>query len=525
MTTIAPTGEQQQVIEEPGNCVAIACPGSGKTFTLASKIKDILKGLPEHKGVIAISFTNKASDELKRRCLSGGQDRKASFFGTIDKFYLTEIVMPFGRHVFGQPEAELQVVQSGDSDQYQQSTPELLSNLRQRYLNGEVVLEAIGLLAVYIFDNSLACRRYLKAKYSHIVIDEYQDCGNWQHELFTNIVNLGVRGVAVGDIDQSIFAFAGKDPRYLTALAGSHESFRTFTLSRNHRSHTSIINYSIRFLSATYQPLPADSIRVFHKRVDGSEIEIAHWLNTSIAAFATDYTVPHMNQIAILVRGNRSQNLIHANLAVPHKSVITTPLDEDSSLWGSLFRKIMMVIFSNELTKYELAEEYLNVELQASQVQRGMSILRSLGIVAETDVDSLIEHVDGFIKISEILMPKAMNRIAIDNLEVVLRRREMLESYMPPEPHEVQLLTLHKAKGLEFDIVFHLDLYRWIIPMYQGDEVQDANLHYVGITRAKKCCVLLSSSQRHSNQGIRDAEDSPFLYVNDVQSMRITSPY
>ena len=42
--------------------------------------------LPEYKGVIAISFTNKASDELKRRCKQRCADTKQSFFGTIDKF-------------------------------------------------------------------------------------------------------------------------------------------------------------------------------------------------------------------------------------------------------------------------------------------------------------------------------------------------------------------------------------------------------------------------------------------------------
>ena len=74
-----------------------------------------------------------------------------------------------------------------------------------------------------------------------------------------------------------------------------------------------------------------------------------------------------------------------------------------------------------------------------------------------------------------------------------------MASFLPPADNEIQLLTLHKAKGLEFDIVFHLNLYQWILPQYKGDYSQDLNLHYVGITRAKKCCVLCTSTHRQSN--------------------------
>lgn len=61
----------------------------------------MIPDLPEYKGVIAISFTNKASDELKRRCKQRCADTKQSFFGTIDKFYISQIIIPFSSHVTG----------------------------------------------------------------------------------------------------------------------------------------------------------------------------------------------------------------------------------------------------------------------------------------------------------------------------------------------------------------------------------------------------------------------------------------
>jgi DNA helicase-2/ATP-dependent DNA helicase PcrA len=95
------TDEQEKVIDFSGNMVITARPGSGKTFTLVEKISRILPELPCYKGVAAISFTNKASDELKKRCKQKDVDAKSSFFGTIDKFCLSQIIIPFADHITG----------------------------------------------------------------------------------------------------------------------------------------------------------------------------------------------------------------------------------------------------------------------------------------------------------------------------------------------------------------------------------------------------------------------------------------
>lgn len=538
--TITPIPEQRNIIRELANCVVIAKPGSGKTFTLSQKITTILPGLPHYRGVIAISYTNKASDELKRRCLSGGVNRKGSFFGTIDKFFLSEIIIPFGNHVFGSLQQEFNVVKVEEVDEIEdaEDMQSLLDEgayndlvngyvplLRQFYFEGKVVLETFGFLASYVYKSSLACRRYLKARYSHVIVDEYQDCGIWQHVLFLSLVDLGLCGVAVGDLDQSIFAFAKKDPKYLAALARDSSRFTTYPLSVNHRCHSSIINYSLRLLSSTSRLLSTDEIRVYEKRIDGSEIEIGHWLSDAIPCFVDQLQISEMSRVGILVRGRRTGNLVHRNLSVPHKPAITTPLDTETSLWGALFRKILNLIFSQELTKYELVEGYLTIDLEVPKVRTVMRLLNRLEELAKTDFMQLQEVQHQFVQVAETTLPRARNTRAVNNLRTVLTSKPLLESFVPPGSNEVQLMTLHKAKGLEFDLVFHLDLYRWILPMYKGDYVQDLNLHYVGITRARECCVLCTSSERHNRSGRRDAEDSEFLHLNGLESLRLLAPF
>lgn len=91
-----PTEEQLSILNSIGHIVVIARPGSGKTFVLSEKIRLLIPSLKNHEGVIAISFTNKASSELKERTLRGNFERKESFleqyinFVSQNSFYLLE---------------------------------------------------------------------------------------------------------------------------------------------------------------------------------------------------------------------------------------------------------------------------------------------------------------------------------------------------------------------------------------------------------------------------------------------------
>ena len=119
-----PTEEQAKILSHEGNIVVTARPGSGKTYTVVEKIRIVLEKLPDYKGIVAISFTNKASEELKNRCKQSGMQNKQSFFGTIDKFYISQIIIPFASHLTHiLPEYE--VINSSKSDPIYSSLSEI----------------------------------------------------------------------------------------------------------------------------------------------------------------------------------------------------------------------------------------------------------------------------------------------------------------------------------------------------------------------------------------------------------------
>lgn len=84
-----------------GNVVVIVVFGSGKIFVILEKICDIFDGCFVYKGVVVIFYINKVFYELKECCFKNGFNLKLFFFGIIDKFYIGEIIILFGKYIWG----------------------------------------------------------------------------------------------------------------------------------------------------------------------------------------------------------------------------------------------------------------------------------------------------------------------------------------------------------------------------------------------------------------------------------------
>jgi len=532
---MTPTTEQENIINEEASSVVIARPGSGKTFTLSYKIRNILSSLPEHRGIIAISYTNKASDEFRDRVLNLGVQKRSSFFGTIDKFCLTEIVIPFLRHKFGLPPTELKIIKSAESEFLKQLPPEEADGLtwelvEKLYHAGEIILDFNGRIASQLLKENRILKEYLKAKYSHIIIDEYQDSGKEQHDIFLELFNLGLTAIAVGDLDQSIYAFAGKSSDFLYELS-QRPDFKKYPLTVNRRCHPSIATYSLKLINPNFVfTNTEDEKRVYCKTVQGYQPEIAKWIEDSIPGLQKKFTNVKPGHVGILCRSNDSAKLIKNNITkyeVQFREA--TPLDSMDSPWSFFFSECLYCLLDPKQSVNDLFEKYMDSGSQKTIHKNALSKLIELkGKITESDFSILKNSVDALRSAAEILVPQSEKLDSERALQETLVTDIFIESYLPQKDTHIQIMTLHKSKGLEFDIVFHLDLYQWIIPSFQaikGDEkekIQSVNLHYVGITRAKQACILVTSTQRYDpkTKNSKDAQLSEFLIRQDLASMR-----
>lgn len=131
---------------------------------------------------------------------------------------------------------------------------------------------------------------------------------------------------------------------------------------------------------------------------------------------------------------------------------------------------------------------------------------------------------------AELIVDEAIPAQTQAELQALLSQPAQIQSFIPPRDDEIQAMTLHRSKGLEFDVVIHLDLVDWVFPKKHFDPASGAvshqdyqqclNLHYVGITRAKKGCILVTNSKRLNRNEIEiNAQPSEFLGLQSVSGL------
>ncbi|WP_428818761.1 UvrD-helicase domain-containing protein [Microbulbifer sp. MCCC 1A16149] len=511
------TPDQKAAITSNSNMVITACPGSGKTTVVAEKIRNEVKDLPPYKGVIGITFTVKASKELRQRCKKNACDTKMSFFGTIDHFCLSEIIHPFLARVLDRKKHQLECIKFDEipefvleklsviphySDEVNSTSFKCLEDdISTLFDHGFVLLELLGVIANYVIAESHACQRYIAAKYSSVYIDEYQDSSEPQHALFLKLLELGLVGVAVGDVQQSIYAWRGSDPEFIKELTNNPDVFEHHIVNINHRCHPSITNYSNRLYDAECDLLPASDVRVYRRHYTGTQVDVTEKINESIEIALKKNIVESYSQIGILVRNNISLEFLSNGLNVPFRIFDEDPLAVRNTRVCNLFSQLLRFRY-DEHHRLNDVVEYIQSFTPISKNR--LSVLRetisTIGDKVQDELSRTIVDITGEVLNIDISASdkELINAICLDS--------KLLQHYKPINENEVQVMTLHKSKGLEFELVYHLDLYDWIHPkrkfvrgcfdvIYDNWE-QELNLHFVGITRAKNYCVLVTSNSR-----------------------------
>jgi DNA helicase-2/ATP-dependent DNA helicase PcrA len=275
--------EQRHAIDEPGNVLLIACPGSGKTRTLIYKVAEELEKLTSRRQfVIAITYTHRAADEIEERIVAMGINTQQLWIGTIHSFCLEWIIRPYsiyhselsqGFRILDAHEAEKvleslclgsrpritsydcgyhytagsRVLQVQDTRKH-----EAVEGILQRYedyLKTEklVDFEHILLYAWQLIQSVPKIAKLLSQMFTFVAVDEYQDTRDTQYDILIGILRAGsgaTRAMLVGDPNQSIFASLGGYAIDLSDLQQRSElSFQPMELAANYRSTERIISY------------------------------------------------------------------------------------------------------------------------------------------------------------------------------------------------------------------------------------------------------------------------------------------
>ncbi|HEY2262266.1 MAG TPA: UvrD-helicase domain-containing protein [Streptosporangiaceae bacterium] len=530
--------EQQAAATAAGPLLIIAGPGSGKTRTLTYRIAHQIaeRGLPAD-GFLAITFTRRAAQEVQDRlavlCPSDGARPAVTTFHGLGLRILREYPGAAGLPPQFQVADEAVLLQvatelaGSDRDARKLiADPGRRPDLR-RHLAARELVDFDGLieLTAALLREHPDIAAGLRARWPQISVDEYQDIDPVQYELLQLISGDGTGLTAIGDPDQAIYGFRGADVGIFGRFAADFPGATTVELTRNYRSNPSIVTAAGQAIApSTLVPGrttvaartgPAGAVTLDEAADEHAE---AGWIaatidqllgGTSFNSLDSGRADGHehgkigLADIAVLYRtdaqaGPLAQALTRAGL--PHQKRSHDRLARRPGV-ADVVRELRLAVPA-DATSGEVAG-------LVTAAVRAIATARGERDATVTDVRAA----------GELLLPLA-RRCGTDLERFLAEIAVGAETdALDPRAEAVTLLTLHGAKGLEYDVVFLAGCERGLLPLRlpgsgplsDEDAAEERRLLFVGLTRARER-LLLSYAARRARNGTEAASGrSPFL--------------
>ena len=347
---------------------------------------------------------------------------------------------------------------------------------------GFVDFEDVLELTIRLFDERPETLAEVREYFSAFTVDEYQDVNLLQQTLLDRWLGERDELCAVGDDYQSIYAFTGATPAYLLGLPTRFPNTTVIRLEDNYRSSPEVLALANRIvpalggaekiLRATLRSGPEPITQSFPAR----EGEVAFVVDRVRALHKEGVA---LEEIAILSRTNARL----ADFEEPlHEAKI--PFQGASLLGREAARQLLRRL--RRVESSEVAGSVRGYAQEAGWRERLPEKLGEREMVRQSDLGRLIRLAEEF----------------DDGLRTTREFIADLEARFGStgaDRRGVHLLTLHGAKGLEFEAVFIPRLEEKELPIRQakkpGEIAEERRLVYVGLTRAKRQLALTWSGK------------------------------
>jgi DNA helicase-2/ATP-dependent DNA helicase PcrA len=584
--------QREAVLTTEGPLLVIAGAGSGKTRVLTHRVAHLIGAVGvKPNEILAITFTNRAANEMRERLerLLGDTARRLwiltfhaacgrilrreaprlgyrsnfTIYDQADQVRLVKAVLeeegfdpkrftPRGIHSQISA-AKNRLVGPGEYRQqlssfFEQTVAEVYERYQQRLAASNAMdFDDMLFLSVEVLERFPDARAHWQKAFRYVLVDEYQDTNHAQYRLLQILAEMHRNVCAVGDPDQSIYAFRGADIRNILEFERDFGETQTVALEQNYRSTNAILRAANTVIANNTERKPkelwsdlgeGDPVRAIEVEDEHAEArfvaaEIAAlveqgYSGTEVAVF---YRTNAQSRVLedVLVRqgiayqvigGPRFYERAEIKDAVAYLQVLDNPFDEVS------LRRIA------NRPRRGIGDASL-ARLSAWASAQGVSLWEAMKEAEQIGVSAApLRAIQGFVNVMQSLMSAAQELAVPELLEQVLERTGTLEAFeaertieargrienlqelvgvtrewqaeaaeptlsgflqeislysdqdaMRGETNLVTLMTLHNAKGLEYRVVYVIGMEEGVFPHSRSIEEQ-------GLEEERRLCYV-----------------------------------
>ena len=533
--------DQAAAAVAPAPLMVLAGPGAGKTRMLTCRLARLVLecGVPA-PACLAVTFTRKATDELRARLAALlGRQATALAVHSFHSLGLAILRAESGRAGLAAdfrvatPEERRPALAAalGLSEAKAATLLKAVSVLKRTGAAGgaqeeaaRAALEAIGRETNSLDFDDLVCRAVAllegddavaarwRARFAHIVADEFQDVDEMQYRLLRTLAGPEGRLCVIGDPDQAIYGFRGADAGCFDRFRADYPHGATLRLARNYRSTATIVAAAAAFsgAGAACAMRPAGAPVTVHAAAD--ERAEADYVAAATEALIGGHDMLAVARarpaggaapaalgfadIAVLCRTDAETAALRAafdRAGIPHQKSTPAPLSGHPGVVALLAAAGAAGAPANGPGLAQAAEAARRAGADAAAVAQARGWLEALAARPSVAGDPA--------------------RLAD---EIALATEA---DFRDPRADRVSLFTMHAAKGLEFAVVFVTGLEAGLVPFAwdgAGDDdpaaqAGERRLFYVAMTRARDRLFLTRAGQRFRHGAVRARPPSPFL--------------
>ena len=651
----------------PQPALILAGAGSGKTRVLTTRIAWLVQtGQISPAGVLAVTFTNKAAKEMLARLsamlpintrgmwigtfhglcnrllrahyrdaalpqtfqILDSQDQLSAIKRLLKRLNIDDEKYPPKHLMYFINSAKDQGLRASavePSDDYQRKFVELYEAYDDQCQREGVVDFAELLLRCYeLLSRNQPLREHYQARFKHILVDEFQDTNDLQYKWLKLLAGAQGAVFAVGDDDQSIYAFRGANVGNMSAFEREFNVENLIKLEQNYRSHGHILDTANQLISNNTRRLGknlrtdaghGEQVRIFEA---SSDLQEAQWLIEEAKSLIAEGGL--RSEIAILYRSNAQSRVIEHALfsaslpyrvyggqrfferaeikhAIAYLQLIDNPHNDSAFLrvvnfptrgigarsieqlqdaarqYGiSLYAAVPYVAgkAGAVIAAFVKLIEAMRFETERLPLQEMVQIVLEKSTLmthyqGEKEGADRIENLEQLVSAAALFLSEEGFRIdapalvgpqvesaapalvAGDGIDIIDADAPLttvmspLSAFLSHASLEagdnqaqagqdaIQLMTVHAAKGLEFDAVFITGLEEGLFPHENSEELDDGveeerRLMYVAITRARKRLYMSFAQTRMLHGQSRYNMRSRFFDELPEDSLKWLSP-